>query len=420
MAEGTFSKNPEPEAVSRDQSPPDRLDRWLLDTLNRACGRPDVELALWDTPPPPAGEVRRPMLRFTSRQSIQRLLLKPELRFGEFHASGDIEVYGDLAELMEQIYAGMRRAKQSQGPLRRALGHALQRRARPNHPDGSKENIHSHYDLGNDFYALWLDADYMQYTCAYYPTWQTSLADAQVAKLEHVCRKLNLKPGERVIEAGGGWGGLARYMATHHGVSVRSYNISREQVAYARERARAEGLDDRLEYIEDDYRNITGICDAFVSVGMLEHVGLENYGALSAVIDRTLTDEGRGLVHSIGQLTHRPLNEWIERYIFPGAYPPTLAEMLGVIGADDFKIMDVENLRAHYAQTLQHWREGFEANAEEVEKRFGPEFVRAWRLYLAGSRASFSAGEMQLYQILFERNWSNRLPATLDRLYRTP
>jgi cyclopropane-fatty-acyl-phospholipid synthase len=209
-------------------------------------------------------------------------------------------------------------------------------------------------------------------------------------------------------------------MATHHGVSVRSYNISREQVAYARERARAEGLDDRLEYIEDDYRNITGICDAFVSVGMLEHVGLENYGALSAVIDRTLTDEGRGLVHSIGQLTHRPLNEWIERYIFPGAYPPTLAEMLGVIGADDFKIMDVENLRAHYAQTLQHWREGFEANAEEVEKRFGPEFVRAWRLYLAGSRASFSAGEMQLYQILFERNWSNRLPATLDRLYRTP
>lgn len=418
MAEGTFSRYPEPKAASGDQPSPDRLDRWLLDILNRACGQPDVELALWDTPPP-GGQARRPMLRFTSRQSIQRLLLKPELRFGELHANGDIETYGDLAELMEQIYAGLRRAKQSQGPLRRALGRVLQRRARPNHLDGSKGNIHSHYDLGNDFYALWLDPEYMQYTCAYYPDWQTSLADAQVAKLEHVCRKLDLKPGERVIEAGGGWGGLARYMATRYGVTVRSYNISTEQVAYARERVRAEGLEGRVEYIEDDYRHITGTCDAFVSVGMLEHVGLENYGTLSTVIDRTLTDSGRGLVHSIGQLTHRPLNEWIERYIFPGAYPPTLAEMLNVF-AGDFKIVEVENLRAHYARTLQHWREGFEANVEAVEKRSGPEFVRAWRLYLAGSRASFSAGEMQLYQVLFERNWSNELPATLDRLYRNP
>lgn len=417
MAEGMGHL--EPDAVGHDQSPPSRVDHWLLNMLNKGCGEPDVDIALWDASTPPAGG-GRPVLRITSRQALLRLLVKPELRFGELYASGDLEVYGDLADLMEQIYAGLRRANLAQGPLRKVLERATQRRARPNHLDGSKQNIHSHYDLGNDFYALWLDPDYMQYTCAYYPTWQATLAEAQAAKLEHICRKLALKPGDRVIDAGGGWGGLARYMARHHGVTVRSYNISREQVAYARERADAEGLSDRVEYIEDDYRNITGTCDAFVSIGMLEHVGLDNYAALGDVIDRSLTDKGRGLVHSIGQLSHRPLNEWIERNIFPGAYPPTLQEMLDVVSTADFKVMDVENLRAHYAHTLEHWREGFEANVGEVEQRFGAEFVRAWRLYLSGSRASFSAGEMQLYQVLFERNWSEALPATLERLYRDP
>ena len=420
MAEGTVNNHPEPDAVAPHQAPPNRFDRWLLSVLVQACGRPDVDLMLWDTDPPPSAAGSNPALRFNSRHALRHILLKPELRFGELYAAGELTITGDLADLMERIYAGMRRVSLAQGPLRRTLRRVLQRRARPNNPDGSKENIHSHYDLGNEFYALWLDPEYMQYTCAYYPSWEANLAQAQMAKLEHICRKLDLKPGERVIDAGGGWGGLARYMARYHGVTVRSYNISSEQVAYARERAAAEGLDDRVEYVEDDYRNITGTCDAFVSIGMLEHVGLENYAALGAAIDRSLTDTGRGLIHAIGQLTHRPLNEWIERNIFPGAYPPTLQEMLDVVSSADFKVMEVENLRAHYAQTLQHWREGFEASVDEVERRFGIEFVRAWRLYLAGSRASFSAGEMQLYQVLFERNWSEQLPATLERLYRNP
>lgn len=417
MAEGTGHL--EPNAVERDLSPPNRVDRWLLNMLNQGCGEPDMDIALWDTSASTA-EAGRPALRITSRRALQRLLVKPEFRFGELYASGDLEIYGDLADVLERIYAGLRRAELARGKLRKTLRRAMQRRARPNHLHGSKQNIHSHYDLGNDFYALWLDPDYMQYTCAYYPTWQATLAEAQAAKLEHICRKLDLRSGERVIDAGGGWGGLARYMARHHGVTVRSYNISGEQVAYARERAQAEGLEDRIEYIEDDYRNITGTCDAFVSIGMLEHVGLDNYAAFGKVIDRSLTDKGRGLVHAIGQLRHRQLNEWIERKIFPGAYPPTLQEMLGVVSTADFKVMEVENLRAHYARTLEHWREGFEANVGDVEHRFGAEFVRAWRLYLSGSRASFSAGEMQLYQVLFERNWSEALPATLEHLYRDP
>ena len=418
MAEETFDKHLEPPAATHGLSPPNRVDRWLVRMLNNACGEPDVDLLLWDKPPPTMGTSTRPALRFASRSVLWRLLMKPELHFGEFYASGGLQVYGDLADVMERIYAGMHRANRRKGSLRRRVERTMQSRARRNNLEGSKRNIHSHYDLGNDFYALWLDPGYMQYTCAYYPDWQTSLADAQAAKLEHICRKLDLKRGDRVIDAGGGWGGLARYMAKHYGVTVRSYNISQQQVAYARERARAEGLDDRIEYIEDDYRNIDGTCDAFVSIGMLEHVGLDNYRELGNVIDRVLSPTGRGLLHSIGQLTHRPLNEWIERNIFPGAYPPTLQEMLGVTSSADFKVMEVENLRAHYAQTLQHWREAFEANAGAVQAQFGTEFVRGWQLYLAGSRAAFSAGEMQLYQVLFERNWSKELPPTLARLYR--
>src|SRR5262249_22917399 len=191
----------------------------------------------------------------------------------------------------------------------------------------SRENIHRHYDLGNDFYSLWLD-ERMAYTCAYFPTPTSSLEEAQLAKMEHVSRKVWLRPGERVIEAGCGWGSLALHMARHHGVYVTAYNISEEQVAYARERARAEGLDRRVADRLDEHRHVSGTYDAFVSVGMLEHVGDENYAALGRVIDRCLPAHGRGLVHSIGRVQRRPMDPWIQRHIFPGSYSPTLQEMV--------------------------------------------------------------------------------------------
>ena len=177
----------------------------------------------------------------------------------------------------------------------------------------SRNNIHHHYDIGNEFYRLWLDREALQYTCAYYAEEAMTLEQAQQAKMHHVCRKLKLKPGEQVIEAGGGWGGFAMFMARNYGAHVRSFNISREQIAWSRERAKAEDLDGRVEFIEDDYRNISGRCDVFVSIGMLEHVGVGNYRELGALIGRVLTHEGRGLVHSIGRDSVQPLNPWIWR-----------------------------------------------------------------------------------------------------------
>jgi cyclopropane-fatty-acyl-phospholipid synthase len=341
-------------------------------------------------------------------------VLDPELRFGDAYAAGRIEVQGDLVGFIEETY----RAWPSAEGLAHAAGRVLSRlrRARPNTLEGSRENIHHHYDLGNDFYRLWLD-EQLVYTCAYFPHAGATLEDAQVAKMRHVCRKLRLQPGETVAEAGCGWGALALHMAREHGARVRAFNVSREQIAWARERARAEGLAGRVEFVEDDYRNLTGRYDAFVSVGMLEHVGREHYRELGRVIDRSLTATGRGLLHSIGRNRPAPLHRWIEQRIFPGAYPPTLREMMEVLEPHDFSVLDVENLRLHYARTLEHWLERFEKASGRVREMFDERFVRAWRLYLAGSIAGFTTGTLQLFQVLFSRPQDNAVPWTRAHLY---
>jgi cyclopropane-fatty-acyl-phospholipid synthase len=258
----------------------------------------------------------------------------------------------------------------------------------------------------------------MQYTCAYFPTPDLTIEEAQRAKMDHVCRKLQLKPGDRVVEAGCGWGGLARHMAQHYGVKVRSYNISHQQILYARERVEAAGLGESVEYVEDDYRNITGEYDVFVSVGMLEHVGRDHYRELGDVIHRCLAPAGRGLIHSIGRNKPEPMNAWIEKRIFPGAYPPTLREMMDIFEAHEFSVLDVENLRLHYAKTLEHWLERFNRHAEKIESSYDSAFVRAWRLYLAGSIAGFTAGTLQLFQVVFTRGTNNDLPWSRAHLYR--
>jgi cyclopropane-fatty-acyl-phospholipid synthase len=186
---------------------------------------------------------------------------------------------------------------------------------------------------------------------------------------------------------------------------------------HARTRAVAEGFADRVEYIEDDYRNISGQYDAFVSVGMLEHVGVENYQALGAVARRALRDNGRGLIHSIGRNGPGHMNAWIERRIFPGAHPPSLSEMMRIFEPNGFSVLDVENIRLHYAKTLANWLERFETNADRIATMTDPAFVRAWRLYLAGSLASFTAGDLQLFQVVFAPGTSNEVPWTRWHVY---
>jgi cyclopropane-fatty-acyl-phospholipid synthase len=257
----------------------------------------------------------------------------------------------------------------------------------------------------------------MQYTCAYYPHPGMSIEEAQIAKLDHVARKLELKPGQVVFEAGCGWGGLARHFAQHYGVTVKAYNISQEQVKFARERAKQEGLDGKVEYILDDYRSMQGECDVFVSVGMLEHVGVDNYPVLGDVIHRVLKPHGRGLIHSIGRNKPAPMNAWTEKRIFPGAYPATLAEMMRILEGHQFSVLDVENLRLHYAHTLEAWLNRYEAHIDDVRRMYDERFVRMWRMYLAASQASFLTGALQLFQIVFARPQDNTIPMNREHLY---
>lgn len=401
------------EARRGSTRPASRLDRWLAEKVLQMAGNPPLRLTLWDGTVLDSGGSRIAAVHVRDRAAFYQLLRNPALHFGDLYSVGRIEVEGDLVEFLATVYTGMDRQK---GLLAR-LHKLVTPRPRANSLKGSRENIHHHYDIGNAFYELWLDREYQQYTCAYFPDASMTLEQAQIAKLEHVCRKLELKPGERVAEAGCGWGGLARYMARHYGVHVRAYNISHEQIVYARERARAEGLADRIEYVEDDYRNMTGEYDKFVSIGMLEHVGPDNYAELGGVINRVLKPNGRGLIHSIGRNRPELMNAWIEKRIFPGAYPPTLREMMAIFEPYSFSILDVENLRLHYAQTLRHWLERYEANVAQVERMFDRNFVRAWRLYLAGSIAAFLTGSLQLFQVVFARPRDNDIPRSRAHLY---
>ena len=379
------------------------LDRWALRRIRASIGSAPIRFVLWDgfENAPPA-EPSVATIVFKNRKALFSWVWDPELNFGEAYMFGAVEIRGDLVALLETIYRALRGTRTRPWWLWQ----------RSNGVQQAKDNVHHHYDLGNDFYRLWLDRE-MLYSCAYFPAPDATLEDAQVAKMDRVCRKLRLQPGERVAEAGCGWGSLALHMAKHYGVTVRAFNISSEQIAYARDRAAQEGLTDRVEFVDDDYRNLRGTYDAFVSVGMLEHVGLADFPTFGRVIDRTLGPDGRGLLHFIGRNQPTPLNPWIRKRIFPGAYPPALREVAeGILEPRNLSVLDVENLRMHYAKTLEQWRRRFNGEAANVTRMSNATFVRAWDLYLAGSQAAFTTGWMQLFQIVFARGDSNRAPWT--------
>lgn len=370
-------------------------DRWGADRLQRAIRAAEVRVELWDGSSTFGRDPSIGDLVIRDRRALLGLIVNPELYFGEAYMAGRLEVRGSLEAVVEAL------SRLTASPT--TWHHRLSSRlAWPNSLASSRRNVHLHYDLGNDFYARWLDPDLL-YTCAYFATPAVPLAQAQTAKLELICRKLQLRAGDAVVEAGCGWGGLAIHMARHYGVSVKAFNISREQLAYARARADREGLGGRIDFIEDDYRNVTGQFDAFVSVGMLEHVGLRHFRSLANVLQRVVRRErGRGLLHFIGRDAPRPLNPWIRRRIFPGAYPPTLAEVTTrVLAPAGMSVIDVENLRLHYARTLSCWSDRFSAARNDVRTQYGDEFARAWELYLAGSQAAFASGWMQLFQVVF-------------------
>ena len=391
------------------------FDQALVRRILRFAGDPNISVRLWNGDEFLIG-TGKPVARMEirDRRAVFELMRSPSVGFGECYSQGRIEIDGDLRSFMVELSRAVRqrRRRSYYGPKLRSFVHA----ARRNSLGRSHRNVHHHYDLGNDFYRLWLDEN-MVYTCAYFEHPEATLEEAQVAKLDHVCRKLQLQPGQRVVEAGCGWGALAIHMAEHYGVDVVAYNNSHEQVAYARQRADELGLSGRVTFIEDDYRTITERCDVFVSVGMLEHVGLANYRTLGALIERCLAPDGIGLIHSIGRSHPAPPDKWILKYIFPGGHVPSLGEMAAIFEPFKFSVLDVENLRPHYARTCAIWLENYDRVADQVADMYDESFARMWRLYLAGSSAAFETGTMQLYQVVFAPQDNNAVPMTRAHQY---
>ena len=394
------------------------VDAWLQERILKATGGVPIRIVLEQgdsVAVPDRAAVATVVI--CDRRTLAELCIDPEVAFGDAYADGRIRVEGDLVRFLEAVYESWPNAPAARSRYARLTSKGLDL-WQANTLTGSRRNIHRHYDLGNHFYKLWLDAQ-MLYTCAYFPTPSATLEDAQRAKMDHVCRKLRLQPGETVVEAGCGWGALSLHMAREYGVFVKAYNISREQIQFARDRARREGLTGHVEFIEDDYRNISGDFDVFMSIGMLEHVRADRYPEFGEIIHRSIGDTGRGLLHFIGRSQEASFSRWIRKRIFPGANAPALRRALEIFEPRNYAVLDIENLRLHYAKTLEHWLDRFEKSQQQIMAMHDSRFVRAWRLYLAGSIAGFRTGSLQLFQVVFAGSkcdplWWTRAPLYAD------
>ena len=387
----------------------------LLDTLSSNV--PDIPFAVrfWD------GDLFRTgsgepafTLSFNTEDAARRLFSKGTLGFSEEYVDGNIGVEGDFRELMRLgMDPSLQYMKISLGTKLAALIFHLRSL---NTKGGSTKNISHHYDRGNDLYRFYLDES-MAYSCAYFRDPGDTLEQAQEQKYEHICRKLKLKEGESLVDIGCGFGGMLIYAARHYGIHGVGCSISSEQVALAAQRVRQEGLEGRVEILKEDYRNLTGPFDKFVSIGMFEHVGKSFIPLFMEKTRSILKPGGAGLLHTIGKERDTPQDMWTMKYIFPGAYIPVLGNVINAMGEERLVPMDIENLRLHYGLTLDEWAARFEAHAKEIEARFGDRFVRMWRLYLNGSAACFRSGDIRIFQILFTNGLNNNFPLIRDHIY---
>lgn len=354
-------------------------------------------------------------LHFKQKEAIKRIFAAGSMGFAEKYMAGAIDVEGDFAGL---IRIGMdprvQDMKLSLGTKTKVLLNHLKSL---NTTNRSPKNITHHYDLGNDFYRQYLDES-MTYSCAYFKTSEDSLEKAQQQKYEHICRKLNLTEGETLVDIGCGWGGMLLYAARHYGTRGVGCTLSPHQFDYTKERVAKEGLEKSVAILLEDYRNMKGQFDKFVSIGMFEHVGK---GFIPMFMEKTkslLKPGGIGLLHTIGKEWNTPEDPWTMKYIFPGGYLPVLDHVVRTMGEKGMVPVDIENLRLHYSMTLDEWAQRFEKNADTIRKMFDEELVRTWRMFLYGSSAAFRWGNIRLYQILFTNGINNGFPLTREHLYR--
>lgn len=358
----------------------------------------------------------RVTIRLKDRRLHRDLFFNPELRTGEAYMDGTLVIEeGTLRDLLT-LYA-LNRTHLRALPLQKALRNAtraLRRFYQRNPAATSRKNVAHHYDLSNELYQLFLDTD-LNYSCAYFISPDDTLEVAQQNKLRHIASKLALKPGQKVLDIGSGWGGMAMYLAKAADVEVTGVTLSVEQHALATSRATERGLSDRVRFELKDYRHVTGKFDRIVSVGMFEHVGIGHYDEFFGKISELLTDDGVALLHSIGRKGGAgSTGAWVRKYIFPGGYSPALSETFPAIERASLWATDIEIWRLHYAKTLAEWERRFQANRARIAELLDERFCRMWEFYLIISEFSFLYGKHMVFQIQLAKEVGT-LP--LDRGY---
>jgi cyclopropane-fatty-acyl-phospholipid synthase len=340
-------------------------------------------------------------VRITSQKAAAKIVLNPDLHFGECYMDGDLVIErGSVYDLIRLVLDNLEHRPAFASLRFVARMRRLTRRLHQYNPiPRARRNVAHHYDLSRELYETFLDSD-RQYSCAYFESPDASLEEAQLAKKRHLAAKLKVEPGMRVLDIGSGWGGLGLYLAELCGAEVVGVTLSKEQHVFSRERARQAGLEDRLDFRLMDYRELDGTFDRIVSVGMFEHVGVGYYPAFFSNVKALLADDGVALLHSISR-SNGPdaTSSWIAKYIFPGGYVPALSEVVPVIERSGLYITDVEILRLHYAETLKEWRRRFTARRDTVTTLYDERFFRMWEFYLASSETGFRQLGMNNFQI---------------------
>ncbi|MCY4128553.1 MAG: cyclopropane-fatty-acyl-phospholipid synthase [Gammaproteobacteria bacterium] len=357
------------------------------------------------------------VVKFNRRGTLFRILRNPHLHLGECYMNGELDIeQGSLTDFLRLLRVNMSDYAGAKGsplaPVLTSITHSW------NTVRASLRNVSFHYNLDDDLYRGFLDQD-MHYSCAYFENPDESLEAAQQAKCRHLMNKLCLKPGQRVLDIGSGWGSLAMYLAEHADVHVTGITLSTSQLRVANERAKGRNLGNQVRFLLEDYRDHASQYDAIVSVGMFEHVGKRNFPTYFKRVKELLKDDGIATIHTIGSASEpTPTNPWIKRYIFPGGYIPSLSEIAKTIESNRLFISDIEVWRRHYALTLSAWNERFQVIRDEVKQRQGERFCRLWEFYLCACQTAFEYDSLVVFQMQLAHQ-NDTVPLTRDYLYRT-